>query len=73
MIKSTNVVPIYEVDGKEPDEIPSVYMGRGPSMYVTSHHNRDAMVVLELNGRKLAVEAKDLLAAVKNATNSARW
>lgn len=64
MIKVSNEITIYEVDGKEQ----SVPM---PAMAVLSHWNRPALVVLHVDGKKLTVSARDLQAAITNATNVA--
>lgn len=69
MIKVSNVVEAYEVDGQE--TTPS---RRGPSIIITSHWNRECMIVLQVGtGEKLTIAAKDLKAAIENATNSVRF
>jgi hypothetical protein len=65
MIKVRNEVTVYEIDGKE-TSVPS------PVIVVCSHWNRDSLVVLESDGMRLTVSARDLLEAVANATNSGR-
>lgn len=68
MIKNRSEVPIYEVDGKE------TIVGKGPTLVISSHWNRDSMVVLEIAGGQAAftVTAADLRAAIANATNISR-
>lgn len=66
MIKVSNIVTVYEVDGKETTGIPM------PTISVLSHWNRDSMVVLELAGQRVTVSAQDIRAAIDNATNVSR-
>lgn len=66
VIKVSNEVTVYEVDGKEPGGLPM------PTLTIASHWNRDSLVVLHVNGQRLTVAARDLQAAVSNATNVAR-
>jgi len=68
MIKVSSKVKIYEVNGSEP--VPPEL----DTMTITSHWNRDALVVLELpNSRNTwTVSRRDLEAAIQNATNSNR-
>lgn len=40
---------------------------------VRSHWNDDKMIVIRVEGSEVAVRAKDLVEAAKNATNTARW
>ena len=40
---------------------------------VENHWNQDSLVALTIGGRKVYVVAKDLLAAIHNATNTARF
>jgi len=63
VIKVSNEVTIYEVDGQATGGIPM------PTMTVASHWNRDSLVVLHVNGKRVTVAARDLQAAVNNATN----
>lgn len=68
MIYVKNQVRICEVDDKE------VPLGKPSQLFtVSSHWNRDALVVLEfrLDGVtvKISVLAVDLIAALRNATN----
>jgi len=62
MIKVTSEVQCYEVNGQE---------CTGPRVRVDSHWNRDAMVVLDIDGKRYTVSASDLIAALHNATNTA--
>lgn len=63
-IKVRSEVTIYEVEGKE------VSTGKRPVLIVESHWTRKALVVLAVNGQKIAVGADDLLKAMGNATNT---
>jgi hypothetical protein len=63
MIKVSNAISVYEVDGKEA-------ISDGPTIEVRSHWSRQSMVVLKVNGQSLTVIATDLEAAIRNATNS---
>ena len=67
MIKVYNEIKIYEVDEVELKSITDVQ-----PLIVKSHWNNSAVVVLEINGTKYTVVAKDLKAAIDNATNTAR-
>lgn len=65
MITVQNTIKIYENGGKEENE---------KSIIVHSHWNRNEMVDIEFPGfNKLTVCAKDLIAAINNATNTARF
>ena len=64
MIKVTNEVNVYEVNGSEPKP------GERPTVLVRSHWNRSNLVVLEIGDLRLAVTAADLQAAIRNATNT---
>ncbi len=64
MIKVSNTISVYEVDGKE-----STGIG-GPTIDVRSHWNRQSLVVLVLGDQSYTVVADDLVAAIRNATNS---
>lgn len=66
MIKVANEITLYETDGKETSGCPL------PIMIVRSHWNRNTLVVLEIAGERVTVCARDLLAAVANATNVSR-
>jgi len=66
MIKVTNEVKVHDSEGKtlEPPYL---------SIQICSHWNRNEMVVLVTpDGAKLTVFARDLEAAIKNATNNVR-
>lgn len=65
MVKVSNEVDIYEINGLE---------SKAPlsTLLVKSHWNRSALIVLEVAGQKLTVAATDLQAAILNATNTAR-
>lgn len=66
MIVVENRVPIYEVGGERVE-------GPQAPLEVSSHWNDDAWVSLTFGGKKITVNAKDLLAAVDNATNTHRF
>ena len=70
MIESQNKVKIYEENGR--DAVPDG-AGDQPSICVKSHWNQETMVVLMVAGVNYTVAAGDLMAAIKNATNTARW
>lgn len=64
MIKVSNEVKVYEVDGSE-------HVGLNePTITVRSHWNRSSLVVIEAGGRELTVLAVDLKAAIDNAGNT---
>lgn len=63
MIKVRNEITVYEIDGKEQSGLAM------PVLAVSSHWNRDSLVVLESDGIRLTVSARDLLVAIANATN----
>lgn len=67
MIKVSNEVQVYEVNGKETPAVDC------PKISVHSHWNETAKVTLEIEGKKLTVLARDLGAAIANATNIARF
>lgn len=66
MIKVENTVQIYEKDGKETKH-------GEHHLIVKSHWNYNDRVVLEFGEQNITVTEKDLLAAIKNATNIARF
>ncbi len=66
VIKVSNAVTVYEVDGTERNDVPP------PTITVESHWNRNTLVVLQANGKRLTVSADDIMAAIRNATNTAR-
>ena len=68
MIKVTNEIKIYEIDDQELKSI-----SNAQPLIVKSHWNNDNVVVLEIGGVKYTVVAKDLKAAIDNATNIARF
>ena len=68
MIKVSNELVVYEVDG-----VSVASPIDGPRVHVRSHWNRNELVVVELEGKRMTLVAKDLLAAISNATNTARF
>ena len=67
MIKVTNEVKIYEVDG---GDVPAIL---GKSLVVESHWNNNERVNLCINAKVYTVIASDLKAAIENATNTRRF
>ena len=66
-MKVENTLDVYEVDDVE------VKLGETkPTIIVKSHWNRDALVVLEVDDEKYTVSARELTAAIENATNTKR-
>lgn len=66
MIEVTNRVKIYEVNGQEEN------VAKDDHLIVSSHWNEPSKVELVIAGDKITVVAKDLRAAIDNATNSGR-
>jgi hypothetical protein len=66
MINVESKVKVYEKDGKD------TAIGDDTALVVRSHWNRDEYVVLDFGDKKWTMLAKDLEAAIRNATNSAR-
>ena len=66
MIKVRNEVTVYETNGKETQGL------ERPILIVSSHWNWDDRVDLTIGGDRITVLARDLEAAVKNATNTRR-
>lgn len=66
LIKSTNTMKVYELDGKE------TRIGEAPEIVVESHWNKPTMIVLVVGGMRYTVFAPDLEAALKNAQNTSR-
>jgi len=67
MIKVSNKVPIYEVNGKEVNYIDE------SKLVVESHWNENDKVVLKFGRRNITVVARDLTSAIDNATNTRRF
>ena len=68
MIAVESRVNVYEVNGSEPHP-----GGPEVQLKVCSHWNRSEFVVLELHGTRVTVSARDIQAAVANATHVAKW
>lgn len=72
MIKSDNEVDVYEINGQEQKtQVGSSH----PRIHVKSHWNLDRMVIIQWHGdsgEEITVNASDLTAAIKNATNTNR-
>ena len=67
MIKVENKINLYEVNGVEVNVVPE------PTVIVSSHWNDHKMIVIDTGNNKITVKASDLLAAIANATNTARF
>lgn len=66
-IKVENAIIVYEVDGVKPD-VKSDY----PRLILRSHRDSSSRVVIETpDGKRYTVMARDLNAALHNATNTA--
>ena len=57
-----NTILVYEIDGE--------YTKFGTKMEVLSHWNYNHYVILDIDGKKYTVVAKDLKTAIDNSTNS---
>lgn len=62
MISVLCEVPVYETDGKD------IPVGKTVKMSVEGHWNRDEMVVLRIGDQRVTVLARDMEAALRNAT-----
>ena len=72
-IKNKNQIQLYEINGKETKTL-------DPKIEICSHWNRNVFVVIDLpedviknmknNKLTLTCAASDLIAAIKNATNT---
>lgn len=60
MIKTINEVPVYDLEGE------------GITFTVKNHWNCSDKIVLMFENKEITVVANDLLAAIKNATNTAK-
>ena len=68
MLKIKNEIECYEKDGAE------IQAGQdSPILIVESHWNRADFVVVKFGKTELTVAADELMAAIKNAINTARW
>lgn len=69
MIKNKNEVEIYEKDGVTTNEIGL------PPVVIRSHWVKDGFVVIKVpdSAYEVTVSAKDLRAAIDNATNTAKF
>lgn len=67
MIDVENKIRIYEINDEEVD------WNENHKLTIRSHWNRNEMVVLELDGKKIGVVARDLEAAIQNAKNVNRF
>ena len=67
MIKVTNEISIYEVEGKALETT----IG-DPKLKINSHWNNPDRVEMEFDGKKITILARELKVAIDNATNTAR-
>ena len=68
MVNVDNELNIYEIGRKEEP------LAGGKKLHIKSHWNRNEFVCIEFPGfSPITVSAKDLQAAIINATNSARF
>jgi hypothetical protein len=67
MIKVSNEVPLYEVNGSDVG-----VLKEGP-LIVEAHWNRCEFVRIKHGDLDVTVCAKDILAAIANATNTSRF
>ena len=68
MIEVLNKINVYAVNGQKVASVVD-----GPCIEVKSHGIDNAMVTLCFGGTSVTVLAKDLHAAVTNATNTSRF
>jgi len=66
MINVESKIRCYEVNDEEIQGLDY------PTIKITNHWNEHEFVVLVINGNTYTVSAKDLKAAIENATNVAR-
>lgn len=66
MITVVNTIKIYEVDGTETRLI------EPPSIRIESHWNRSELVVFVVGENRYTLVARDVTAAIANATNTGR-
>ena len=67
MIDVVNKVKVYEIDGEDTEMVET------PTIEVRSHWNDPDRVVLAIGRKKWTILAKDLEAAVSNATHTVRF
>lgn len=65
MLRVLNEVTVHEINGKETSSTQPVI--------VKNHWNDPALVLVTVAGVEVTVSATELAAAVKNATNTARF
>ena len=70
MIYVTCKVKVYEMRGESTAEMEGKDI---PSFLVISHWNEKNKVVFSVGGQTVTVIADDVIAAIKNATNSNRF
>ena len=72
MINVRNEIKVYELHGRPVDDtvLSATII---PLFFVASHWNENSKVIITLGGEMVTVVASDLIAAIKNATNSNRF
>lgn len=71
MIRVESEIDVYEVNGSE--ELAKEAQRDNRCMFIKSHWNQEKLVRLKLPSGEVTVGAADLLAAVRNATNTNRF
>lgn len=66
MIAVESLVTVHEVNGSD-------WFSKDAKIRVCSHWNQNTLVVIEVDGKRITVAARDLEAAITNACNSARF
>jgi len=66
VITVVNTLKLYEVDGIETRPV------EPPSVRIESHWNNSNLVVLIVGDKRYTLVARDLMAAIGNATNTGR-
>jgi hypothetical protein len=67
MISVENKVPLFEINDKDTP------LANAPHIKVVSHWNSNSLVILKFDSQSLAVKATDLIAAINNAINTAKF
>jgi hypothetical protein len=67
-VKVTNEFSAVEIDGKEPNPGDIAHL-----ITVTSHWNRDKLVIVTIGGVAYTIIADELVKAVDNARNWRTW
>jgi hypothetical protein len=67
MISVENKVPLLEINDK------GTPLTNAPHIEVVSHWNSNSLVILKFDSQSLTVKATDLIAAINNAINTAKF